>query len=104
MLCRKSAGSAEIKSFRDQEVEIIRFFGKRLESTYRFLTLDEFEEEFDGQRAEEILPDAVTTCHDELGQEVRGVTLFDPSVAGRKLVFYSDEIHAHKERVSFLFG
>ena len=88
-----------VKSYREQEVEMIQIFGKRIEVSSRFLSLEEFEEEF-GAKASDVMPELITTEKDENGEDITGI-LVASGKPQRRLVQYSDVFTLHKDRTCF---
>ena len=94
---REQADAAVIKSFRDQEVEIVTLYGKRLEEKHPFLTLAQFESRYSAP-AEEIAPGCLLTVKDQSGADVKGVVLkSEDKNAERVLVNFAEEVHARKD-------
>ena len=96
----------DFKNFREQEVEVLKYYGFRFEDSFLFLTLTDFQEEF-GSSALELVPESVISQRDHLGNEVQGVVVQDESKKKpyKRIIGFSEEVHVHKARLQHMsFG
>lgn len=103
-----------LKSWLEEEVEVCKVFGKRLESKSKFLSVEEFQRRWNVS-AEEVCPTLVITVTDENGEECRGIPIEPPAAdidpsnplsdisSCRTLTTFCDEFVIHKDCNFFKF-
>lgn len=77
------------KAFREQEVEIVRITGSRMELISDFMSADEFEALYEC-KASEAVPDLLTETLDEFNQPISGIIL--EGSARRKFVQFTEDL------------
>lgn len=94
-----------MKSWLEEEVEVCKVYGRRLESQSKFMTVTDFEKRWKVS-PDEVCPTLVITVTDEFGQEVRGIPIApdDPNPRGdtaslRTLTNFCDEFVIHKDNI-----
>ena len=85
----KDKHSFDQKAFREQEVEIVRITGSRMEVINDFLSAAEFEALY-SCKAQDVVPDLLTETLDEFNQPITGIILTD--TARRKFIRFTEDL------------